>query len=205
MLSRNISIVENEVSCLLSTGTNINITDGVVSSTGGGTTKDATTDLAVKSLTSVGNITAGGIITSPNQIVFVAFSRSSASVSGTNTQKLLFNEVKYNIGGHYNPSTYIFTCPVAGRYLYVVNYFNIGSQGATRDIMRKFGTTKLTILRNQGRASPSNNEQRSVQIITECNVGDVIYDLMRLGALRLAPFDYIDDNKYGPFSIPLLS
>ena len=54
---RNISIVENEVNCLLSARTNINITDGVISSI-----VDDTTDLDVKILTSAGNIRCGGVI-----------------------------------------------------------------------------------------------------------------------------------------------
>ena len=49
----NISIVDNEVSCLLSAGTNISIVDGVISSSGGsgGTTIDSTTHLIVDRIT----------------------------------------------------------------------------------------------------------------------------------------------------------
>ena len=72
----NISIdaFTSEISCDLSAGTNINITDGVISSTGGGTTIDNTTDLDVNTLTSVGNVSVGGVLTAPNQPSFFRFS-----------------------------------------------------------------------------------------------------------------------------------
>ena len=161
--------------------------------------------LSVDTITTTGNIYVGGVITAPNQIGFLAFSKSSLSVSGTNTQKLPYNQVKYNIGGHYDTTTYIFTCPLVGRYLFFVNYFTISGNSATVDLIRDDGTTEITILRSQGSASPSNNEGRSAHIVIDCNIGDQLYGLMRNDAIRLSPFTYSDDSIYGPFGVQLLS
>ena len=64
----NISIdaLTSAISCDLTAGENIDITAGVISSTGGGTTIDATTDLSCKSLTTTGNATIGGYLSHRN-------------------------------------------------------------------------------------------------------------------------------------------
>jgi len=161
--------------------------------------------LNVDTITTTGYISIGGVIKAPNQIGFLAFSKSASSVSGNNTQKLPYNQVKYNIGGHYDTTTYIFTCPLVGRYLFFVNYFTISGNSATVDLIRDDGTTELTILRSQGSASPSNNEGRSAHIVIDCNIGDQLYGLMRNDAIRLSPFTYSDYSIYGPFGVQLLS
>jgi len=199
-------------------GTNITITGNTISSAGSGGTLPAnanfssvntstlnTNTLNASTIDTSGDVSIGGIISAPNQVGFLAFSRSNATVSGTNTQKLPYNQIVYNIGGHYDPSTYVFTCPISGRYLCVVNYFNLVNQGATIDLIKKSGSTQLTILRNQGDISPDNNVQNSATIITYANVGDQIYGLMRYGALRLSPINYTNDSVYGPYSIHLIA
>ena len=81
-------------------------------------------------------ISSTGIITKPYQPAWGARSlsntTSSGGTSGTN-EILKFASVLVNIGSHYNASTGVFTCPVAGRYfvtfsgLYDDSYNNTGT------------------------------------------------------------------------------
>ena len=166
----------------------------------------STTDLTCNELTTAGNVSIGGVITAPNQIGFLAYSKSASNVSGSNTQKLPYNEVKYNICGHYDTSTYIFTAPVVGIYIFYATYFTVDGQGGTVDLIKKVGTVEFTISRNQeGNNSPGNNEVRRFMIIIDCNAGDQLYALMRNSVIRLSSLNISDDTMFGPYGVQLLS
>jgi len=75
-------------------------------------------------------INSSGQITTPNQPSFLAVA-SSHSQSGTDNF-VPYNSTRFNRGSHYSTSTYRFTAPVAGHYLFFANTFrnanNFGSQ-----------------------------------------------------------------------------
>ena len=56
-----------------------------------------------------------GYVTKPYQ---VAFSATPANGNYTTTTPIPFDVVHYNIGNAYNNSTYTFTAPIAGRYVF---------------------------------------------------------------------------------------
>ena len=115
----NITIDGDEISCDLTAGTNIRITDGVISSIVGetdGTGVDDTTDLNVKTITSVGNINVGGVITAPNQPSFRAYPSADDTVNGTST--IPFDTIDFDNRGGYNTTDYEYTVPVAGMWLF---------------------------------------------------------------------------------------
>jgi hypothetical protein len=59
-------------------------------------------------------ITGLGYVTTPNQpFASVGLTSDFSSVGST----IVWQQVNYNVGGFYNSSTGIFTCPVAGKYL----------------------------------------------------------------------------------------
>ena len=100
---------------------------------------------------------SSGRVTMPYQPSFQAFSSSNTPI-GSGTNVLPFNATNFNVGSHYNTSTYRFTAPVAGKYLFTVNFnaytlddtakLNIALQlpwfGSDRD---KFGRLRLLLLR----------------------------------------------------------
>jgi hypothetical protein len=228
----NISIVDNEVSCLLSAGTNINITDGVISTTGlqneltagtniditdgvisstggngnGGTTIDNTTDLNVKTLTSVGNINVGGVITAPNQILFKA-TRVGTDDTHNAREAVPYNGIVQDIGGGYSTTTYIYTVPVAGTYYFYANTFSTnGNENHVADLIVKRGTVEKVIGRIEKGFVGIKLNTYYMQSTYPCLVGDEVYVYNLYGTINLRQFagDGITDaemTNFGGFLI----
>lgn len=53
-----------------------------------------------------------------NQPAFAAYRTATQAISGNTDTKVSLNTVEFNVGGHFNTSTYRFTAPVSGRYLF---------------------------------------------------------------------------------------
>jgi uncharacterized protein YaiE (UPF0345 family) len=72
------------------------------------------------------NISAAGQVTTPSQPAFYAYSSGSSMTSG-NT--VAFNNAPLNVGSSFNTSTYTFTAPIAGNYLFasIVRYDQNGA------------------------------------------------------------------------------
>ena len=119
----------------LTAGDNITIVENVISSSGGGsgTTIDSTTDLSCNTVTTVGDINCGGIISTPNQISFRA-TRTAHAYINTNIA-LPFNVITYNVGGGYDNSTYTFTAPKTGTYFFYCVVFTHGNRIFTFDFL----------------------------------------------------------------------
>jgi hypothetical protein len=68
------------------------------------------------------SISSAGIITAPSQVSFKAyFSGSNPSITKSVITTLPYNAEDYDTQGNFNTSTYRFTAPVAGKYLFTVN------------------------------------------------------------------------------------
>lgn len=67
-------------------------------------------------------IDSAGRVTTPSQPMFYARGAES-NTTLTNGMDLPFNNAVQNTGGHYNASTYRFTAPVAGNYLFAWSFF----------------------------------------------------------------------------------
>jgi hypothetical protein len=68
------------------------------------------------------NISADGYITTPNQPAFyVVGSNGSYTVSSDSAVEVPMNTILTNIGSHFNATTFRFTAPVAGVYLFSIS------------------------------------------------------------------------------------
>jgi len=161
--------------------------------------------LNASTINTSGDVSAGGIISAPNQIGVLAYSKSGDTVAGNNVTKLPYEETEYNIGGHYNTSTYVFTCPVAGRYYVYASYYTVDNQGGTVDLILDDGSSTRIISRSQeGSNAPGNNQKRQMSVIIDCSVGDELYARMANAQIRLRQNTTSTDEILNPFVVQFL-
>ena len=186
-------------------GANISIVGNILSSTADANFSTVNTStLNALTLFTDGYVSIGGVITAPNQIGVLAYSKSGDTVSGGLT-KLPYEEAQYNIGGHYDTSTNVFTCPVAGRYYVYASYYTINNQSATVDLILDDGSTIRLISRSQeGSNTPGNNQKRQMSVIIDCSVGDELYARMANSQIRLRQNTTTDDEILNPFVVQFL-
>ena len=69
-----------------------------------------------------------GRTTYPARPSFIAHNNSTGNVTVSSSNPFPFNTTILNVGGHYNTSTYKFTCPIDGLYYFCFQVFgNTGS------------------------------------------------------------------------------
>jgi hypothetical protein len=86
-------------------------------------------------------INSSGYATQPFQPMFVASGNQNSYVSVANGANLPLNTTKFNTSSSYNTSTYFFTAPVSGRYLFIVAmYMQGGASSALFDFEINSGT-----------------------------------------------------------------
>jgi hypothetical protein len=66
-------------------------------------------------------ITNAGIITAPSQVSFKAYINYNPELSKSAYNTIPYNAEEYDTQGNFSTSTYRFTAPVAGKYLFTVN------------------------------------------------------------------------------------
>ena len=134
------------------------------------TTYNETTGAALERL----KIDSAGRMTLPYQPAFQAYSTTNASIpSGTNV--LPFNATNFNIGSHYNTSTYRFTAPVAGRYLFSVNLNLYTAPGIMMPSVRINGSSVYHGNRLSANISGDNN--LNMVVILSLSVNDYVESL----------------------------
>ena len=86
-------------------------------------------------------IDPSGRVITPSQPAFSAY--STANFLGTGQTPIQFSVTDFNIGSNYNTSTYRFTAPVAGRYLFTtaVSFYLNGNCRQIAIALRKNGST----------------------------------------------------------------
>jgi hypothetical protein len=67
-------------------------------------------------------IDACGIITAPSQVSFKAYISNNINPTKSANLTVPYNVEEYDTQGNYSTSTYKFTAPVAGKYLFTVNF-----------------------------------------------------------------------------------
>ena len=135
-------------------------------------------------------IDSSGRVTMPSQVGFSAFKVSPFSVRSTG-QYVTYTNVDHNVGNHYNSSTGIFTCPIAGRYLVLHSHLTYSSGSG-------FAIVKNSSFVRQSYVGGGNWQQPAISTVLNCAANDTI----RIYADNNT---YLHDNQYGMFSVHLMA
>ena len=108
----------------------------------------------------------GGEVQVPRQPFFWAYNSSDYS---WNNNTVSFETEANDVGGNYNNSTYTFTCPIAGVYMFVVYMRTGGSFSEFSWTLQKNGGNFIRII---GQGSFAGNDCSFGQTIQACSVND---------------------------------
>lgn len=116
-----------------------------------------------------------GRVSLPQQIGFLA-EGSNSYVAYTGGDTLAYNSAsangQYNNGGHYDTSTYKFTCPVAGLYFFYASlYANAIYSGGIR--LQHDDSSGAGI--DNHRHYDTDTRAKQVSAVIKCSVGDKVY------------------------------
>ena len=111
-------------------------------------------------------IEPSGAVTMPTQPAFLAYG-SAAYAERSNPMD--YNSANYNIGNHYSTSTYLFTAPVAGRYLFTAGALKTANDGDGGIIIVQNSTNKARSYHNGG---PT--RQRTVSVVLSLSANDTV-------------------------------
>ena len=112
-------------------------------------------------------IDSSGRVTKPLTPSFAA-SRTGGNVGNGNT--IVFNSVKFNVGGHYNNTNGRFTAPVAGRYQFSVGCMAYGGSGDFQVRIQKNGSNYFN--NNGSGRGHSTFEPYGFTVLMDMAVGD---------------------------------
>lgn len=133
------------------------------------------------------DLNVGGQIFNPNKIIFRAYRKGSEYTINTN-RLLPFDDVYENVGGYYSTSTYKFTSPVKGSYLFYLAFLiRRNTNGSVSFIRNQNGneTTEYTIFREHFMGTGETLETFYSSIIIPCEIGDEIYTMRTNGNIVL--------------------
>jgi len=183
--TNDISSLQTNKQNTLIAGDNITITGDTISSSGGGSTIDSTTDINCNTLTTLGDVNVGGQITSPNQISLRA--RRQGNIIINTRVHLPYNVAMFNIGGAYNTTTYEFTAPISGTYFFYVSFFTDNNNNYMVDIRQKTPIIDIEQERMEQLNYGSGGLTKKFGSVTFfLNLGDVVYTEWRAGRVRLS-------------------
>ena len=168
--SNDISTLQTSKQNTIIAGDNITIMGDTISSTGGGTTIDSSTDLSCNTLDTVGDVNIGGTLTTPNRISFYVATDKSLFVVNQGVVAP-FERIVQNISNAYDNTTYLFTAPVAGTYFFGFSFFSNQNIPFGAEIQLN-GNTIARAQRNPGYSSSYTKYHTSTT--TFCSVGDVV-------------------------------
>jgi hypothetical protein len=111
----------------------------------------------------------GGRVAMPNQPCFSAYNPSSYTPAANAV--ITMSNVRVNVGGHYNASTYRFTAPVAGTYLFAACLGFQATASATPYGLHINGTRVYDAEQNAG---SSGWQTGSIVVFHQLAVGDYV-------------------------------
>ena len=101
--------------------------------------QDPTNGNTALTIDSSGNVDLSGRLTTPGRPFFYA--TAGAQRDDQTASPIPYTNVVKNIGGHYNSSTYIFTCPVDGIYFFAGQVYKEATHGNLKLQLSRGGST----------------------------------------------------------------
>jgi len=114
------------------------------------------------------------------QVCFIV-SRGGGTVVNTDTI-LPYNNIFENTGGGFDSTTYTFTCPIAGRYIFSAGFYTNGNNSYAVDIKINGGSHDK---HERAGTGAGGNTKQIIVVIAILNVGDTVYVECTLGSIRL--------------------
>jgi hypothetical protein len=126
-----------------------------------------------------------GVRRTPNQVYFLA--TRTADVTVTATGALPYNKIKTNIGNAYSNTTYRFTAPYDGTYVFFYSMVTNGNNSYQVDLRKIVGTVESTLTRSARSAQTANGFLATISKneATFLNSGDIIYVKFNSGGVIL--------------------
>lgn len=131
-----------------------------------------------KNATFASNVSTSGYSLAPANPTFLVYG-SDASFTGTTVP---YNSATLNTGSNFNTSTYTFTAPVAGVYIFSWQFFNLPNTAAAVDFYKnsaaigRYGTESTSITNYSG---------WSGSIIVSLTVGDTARMVRFVGTVHM--------------------
>ena len=104
-------------------------------------------------------------------VAFTASAETGVSTKYTAWDVIVFDEVLTNFGGHYNPTTSSFICPVDGVYLFSVSMLPYISVNIVVNLMRN----NTVLSRAHGDDVSGSFNPVGTTVVTECSRGEPMW------------------------------
>jgi len=132
---------------------------------------DVIEDTGLSSVLAIKN----GVATMPNQPGFMAQFPYGGGSSSVSNSVYPFSQTHYNIGSHYNTSTYRFTAPVAGRYMFGYQLLTNAGGGRSLSYLRINASSSFSNSQvYEGSADSEEYNDAQVNTILNLNANDYV-------------------------------
>ena len=136
--------------------------------------QDPTNGNSALTIDSSGNVDLSGRLTTPGRPFFYA--TAGAQRDDQTASPIPYTNVVKNIGGHYDASTYKFTCPVDGVYFFAGQVYKEGTHANIK--LRVVSGGAITDVAEPSRmlgAAPTEHSAVSFAITYYCLANDVVF------------------------------